>query len=87
MGKLIVVSVFDSAVQAYNRPFYVPSRGLAVRSFTDEVNRKDANNAMNAHPSDFDLCVLGTWDEDTGGFTNVDNIEVLCRAKDVIVKE
>lgn len=84
---LIVCAVFDGAMQGYARPFYVPARGLAVRSFTDEVNRAAADNTMYAHPEDFDLCLLGTWSETTGVFENAENIEVICRGKDVAQRE
>lgn len=87
MSKLLCVAVFDSAVQAYNRPFFVPARGLAVRSFTDEVNRKAPDNVMNAHPGDFDLVLLGTWDEGEGEFVNELTRTVLARGVDVHVKE
>lgn len=66
----LLVCVRDSAAKAFARPFAVPSTGLAVRSFADEVNRVDpanpAANPMNAHPNDFELYEIGTFDEDTG---------------------
>ena len=40
--KYAVCAVKDRAVDAFNRPIYVPTIGVAIRSFTDEVNRKDS---------------------------------------------
>lgn len=65
-----VVAVRDRAADAYMRPFFVPTIGMAVRSFQDEVNRANVENPLFAHPEDYDLYVLGVFDEDTGRFLN-----------------
>ncbi|QXP08448.1 MAG: nonstructural protein [Arizlama microvirus] len=85
MSKLIVCAVFDSAVQAYSRPFYVPALGAAVRSFTDETNRSAADNPLFQHPADFDLRVLATFDEESGVFGEPEGGagRVLARGSDV----
>jgi hypothetical protein len=70
--KMIVVSIKDRAADAYGRPFYVPSVGVAIRSFQDEVNRQSDDNQMYQHPDDFDLFHLGEFDDNTGLFTNFD---------------
>lgn len=71
MAVLIVVAVHDRALDGFMRPFFVPSVGMAIRSFQDEVNRKSGNDAMiSMHPEDYDLYQLGSWDEDNGVFTN-----------------
>lgn len=79
----VVVSIFDSATQMYSKPMFVPSAAYAIRSFKDEVNRADGNNQLNAHPEDFELRMLSTFDEDTGIFTTT-GMQVLARGKDVI---
>lgn len=82
--RKIVVSVFDSAVGAYAPPIVVPSRGVAVRSFTDEVNRKDAGNALHNHADDFELRYLADFDESSGQFFAPEAIQTICRGKDVL---
>jgi hypothetical protein len=79
-----VVSVKDRAADVFNRPFFVPHRNVAVRDFTDEVNRNAADNQLNKHPDDFDLYLLGTFDDSAGTFAMEDQPIVLVRAKDVI---
>lgn len=81
--KMCVVAVRDSAVGAFNRPFYAPAIGVAVRSFSDEVNRKAADNIMSAHPEDFELWHLSDFEEESGRFESVD-MRVLARGKDVV---
>ena len=80
-----VVSVKDRAADVFNRPFFVPHRNVAVRDFTDEVNRSAADNPLNKHPDDFDLYILGTFDDNTGAFVMEDVPTVLVRAKDVLI--
>ncbi len=62
----IICSVKDRAADAFGRPLFVPSIGLAIRSFSDEVNREAADNQMYHHSDDFDLFELGTFDDSTG---------------------
>jgi len=82
-----VVSVKDRAIDAYNRPFIVPTIGAAIRSFTDEVNRKESE--MFAHPEDFDLYDMGTFCDQTGTFLPPEGgiPRVISRAQDVVIKE
>ena len=80
---LFVVSVKDRAADVFNRPFFVPHRNVAIRDFTDEVNRVAGDNQLNKHPDDFDLYLLGEFDDSSGTFLN--NVpQVLVRAKDVL---
>lgn len=83
-----VYAVMDSAAGIFGRIFQDVSDGRAVRNFTDEVNRKEATNAVYAHPSDFTLHRIGFFDDATGVVTdNVDIHTPLCRGKDVAVRD
>jgi hypothetical protein len=83
----IIVSVKDRAIDAYGRPFVVPTTGAAIRSFTDETNRSDSE--MYKHPEDYDLYEMGTFCDQTGTFLPPDGgvPRVLTRAQDIIIKE
>jgi len=78
----IIVSVKDTAAQAFGRPVFVPSSAVAIRSFRDEVNRKDSTDDLAKHPSDFDLYEIGTFDDSTG-IIEVSEPRLLARAKDL----
>jgi len=80
---LFVVSVKDRAADVFNRPFFVPHRNVAIRDFTDEVNRVAGDNQLNKHPDDFDLYLFGEFDDARGVFLN-NEPQVLVRAKDVL---
>ena len=62
----IIVSVKDTAAQAFGRPVFVPSAAVAIRSFRDEVNRKDSTDDLAKHPSDFDLYEIVRQTHDNG---------------------
>lgn len=60
-------TVFDKAVGAFLQPFYVRSKGEAIRSFTEAVNQKD--HQFGKYPADYTLMFCGTFDDSSGIFT------------------
>lgn len=62
--KLEVYTVYDNAVGAFLRPFFVRSRGEAIRSFTDAVN--DPKSEIGSHREDFTLFMIGYYDDNAG---------------------
>lgn len=65
-----VYSVYDSKVSLYAKPFYMRTRGEAIRGFTEVVNNKETD--LGKFPGDFTLFELGEYSEDTGKFTTYD---------------
>lgn len=84
--RLEIFAVFDSAAGCFNRPFFLPSKGVAIRSFTDEVNRDAPDNSLFHHASDFTLHSFGVFDDNTGSFEVSARSDVVVRAQDVLVK-
>lgn len=78
----IIVSVKDTAAQAFGRPVFVPSAAVAIRSIKDEINRKDSTDDLAKHPDDFELYQLGTYDDSTGIIDST-MPELIVRAKDL----
>lgn len=64
MTVLIVCAVRDRALDAFMQPIFVPAVGLAIRSFSDEVNRPDS--PMFSHSDDYDLYLIGSYDDSVG---------------------
>ncbi|QXP07866.1 MAG: nonstructural protein [Arizlama microvirus] len=83
--KLVICTVKDRAADAYGRPMFVPSTGVAIRSFSDEINRNHADNQLYNHPDDFDLYELGEFDDNTGLFTLHEQPKLLSLGKQVKV--
>lgn len=61
---LLVFSVFDSKAEAYLRPFFAETKGLAIRSFRDAAN--DASSDMCKHAEDYTLYRVGFFSQSSG---------------------
>lgn len=81
--KLTLCTVKDRAADAYGRPMFVPSTGIAIRSFADEINRQAEDNQMYNHSDDFDLYELGEFDDNTGLFSLHEQPKLLTLGKQV----
>jgi hypothetical protein len=68
--KLNCYAIFDSATNAYMRPFFMQSDGQANRSFADEAVRADSE--ISKHPEDYSLFRVGTWDDNEGSIEPCD---------------
>lgn len=64
----VIIAIRDIKADAFGNPMFVRSKGEAMRMFTDEVNRADQDNALYRHPEDFELYILGTYDDEKGDF-------------------
>jgi len=79
---LHIFAIRDRATDQFGNPMFMVSLGQAIRTFSDEVNRADKDNQLNAHSDDFDLYKFGTYTTDTGMFdTGVP--EMVCVGKSV----
>ncbi len=68
--NLNIYSVFDCAAAAYMRPFFAQSDAEALRSFTDISI--DADHPIGAHPEDYSLHRIGTYNDQTAVITPED---------------
>lgn len=59
-------AVYDSKVRAYLQPFFVPLPAVALRTFAQAAN--DEKGPIGAHPEDYTLFELGTFDDERGVF-------------------
>jgi len=64
-----IYAVHDKQGQEYSSIMMLPTDAHAVRSFTQEVNRKDTGNMLNQFPEHFALYTLGDIDTETGTIT------------------
>lgn len=69
-----VCAIRDRALDAFMQPIFVPSLGLAIRSFSDEVNRPES--PMHAHPDDYDLYEIGSYDDSNANLMMVEARQV-----------
>lgn len=81
--ELVIVAVYDLAVGAFGRPVFVRSKGEALRSFQNEVNKAasvEGASAVADHPEHFQLFFMGTFDDSEGRFTTPEFPEKLVDA-------
>lgn len=63
--KLKIFTVYDSKVEAFLRPFFMQSKGEAIRAFEDTC--QDQKSQLNKHPEDFTLFEIGEYDDSNAG--------------------
>ena len=68
-------TVYDSKAEAFLQPFFMQSKGAAIRGFTELVN--DKNHSFGKYPGDYTLFELGSFDEQTGKFVPLVSLESL----------
>lgn len=73
--KLLAYSVRDEKVEAFLPPFFVRSKGEAIRSFTQAVDKPDHPFAANV--SDFVLYEVGSFDDVAGTFAFQEPLRVI----------
>lgn len=70
-----VYSVYDSKAKAYLPPFFMSNDFVAVRVFADCAN--DAQHQFCKFGADFTLFKLGTFNDENGVITSLQNQENL----------
>jgi len=56
-----VFSIYDHACEAYMRPFLAPTKGVAIRSFSELA--QDTNHEVGKYPEQYTLFELGSWED------------------------
>lgn len=64
--KVKVFAIYDSKAEAYLPPFFMKSKGEAIRALTSHVN--DPQHNFNKYAADFTLFELGSWDDSNTTF-------------------
>lgn len=72
---LQIFSVFDKKTMAFNEPFFVHNRELAMRAYS--VASLDPASFISKNPADYGLYHLGSFDDETARFTMFPQPEML----------
>lgn len=62
--KLEIFAVHDTAADAFLSPHFFQTTAIAIRAFGQSC--ADPDSGFHAHPSDYTLFHIGTFDQDTG---------------------
>lgn len=68
MNKLLAFTVYDSKAEAFLRPYFAETKGLAMRAFRDAVN--DPSHEMHKHAEDYTLFHIGFFNQQDGSLEN-----------------
>lgn len=80
--KLSLVALKDRATDNFGKIITVRTTGEAVRSLSDEVRNNES--AISKHPEDYDLYLVGYFNEDTGQIhAPEEGPSVIVRAQDL----
>lgn len=73
-----IFTIYDEKSESYSPPFFMATKGLAIRAFTETANGGETSIAK--HPEDFTLYDLGDWDDQNGLFHQPDNPKPIIKA-------
>lgn len=68
---LQVYCIYDKGINAYAQPFFCRARGEALRNFIEAC--ADPKSPLHNYPIDYSLCHIGSWDDATGIFSNLEH--------------
>lgn len=69
--KVKLYSVFDSKTATFGQPHCMLSDAAAIRTFSDNVNSPNENNAWFKHPEDYSLFYIGIFDDESAELERV----------------
>lgn len=65
--KIKLFCIYDDKAEAYLPPFTLPHENMAMRTFADTVN--DPNHSFHAHPADYTLFEIASYDDSNASLT------------------
>lgn len=80
--KINIYTIYDSKATAFLPPFYMQTKGLAIRAFEESVN--DPKSSFHKYPNDYQLFEIGTYDDATSEIIMHENKVTLGLAVDYI---
>lgn len=85
MERKLLFAIYDKTTELYEAPFVDINRGTALRRVQDLMKRH-TDSPYTKFPHDFQLCVIGTWNEKVGDIVAEKPI-VFQELEDLIVTE
>jgi len=76
--ELKMFSIRDAKAEIFNPPFFALTAGTAEQNFTQLV--RDPKSKLNMFPDDYDLYLMGTYDDKTGKMQPLDTPQHIAKA-------
>lgn len=70
--KLKIFTIYDSKAEAYLPPFFMKTKGEAIRAWTTTI--QEPNTQFHKYPSDYTLFEIGEYDDSSATLTQHKNI-------------
>lgn len=70
--KLKIFTIFDSKAEAYLPPFFMKTKGEAIRAWTSTI--QDPNTQFSKYPADYTLFEIGEYDDQMASLTQHKNL-------------
>jgi hypothetical protein len=80
-----IVAIHDRALDAYQQPFLVRAIGEAIRAFQDAINKPES--PMYAHPDDYDLYMIGTYNDESAKITQAAEPQQIAIGKQLRIQQ
>jgi len=77
---LFVACVRDAKTDVYSQPMFFVTRGVAIRSFSEEC--ESTTSALNKHPQDYAMFQIGTYDDNSGALVSLPQPQQIALAMD-----
>jgi len=77
-----IFAIFDKKALCYSAPFFCRNKAEALRSLDDLVNNPETR--INRHPADYNLWMLGEWDDVTAVLVPLSKPEFLDEAGNLL---
>ena len=71
-----IYSIWDAKAEAFMQPFFMPNKGMAIRSVTEAL--RNENSTFRNYPDDFHLYEIGNYDDSTGRLEAAVPIAIMC---------
>jgi len=81
----VMCSVYDNKARLFSAPFTSMTEDTAIRDFTRAV--VDTHQMVDKFPADYELHLLGNFNEQSGEIEPVNIPKLLAKGADYLVKE
>lgn len=68
MASYYILALRDIRADVYSMPELWPRVNLAIRAFEDRCRSKNEQDLVARHPADFELMLIGEFEDNTGTF-------------------
>lgn len=80
--KVQMFTIYDKKMQIHQHPFMAVNRATMMRTLSDSLARND--NMMSRFPSDYEVYLLGEYDELSGKMSPATEREFICNLEELV---